>query len=124
MNPAVDRDLETICLKCLEKEPQQRYGSAAALADDLERWLRGEPIQRVRSGRCRRALKWIRRQPVLAALLALLVIVFWVGFAGVIWQWRNAVESTKAERRTAYARSTGQSYAEWLPATSAPPSGF
>ena len=50
---------------------------------------------------------------VLAAVLALLAIVFWVGFAGVIWQWRHAVESTKAEQRTAYARAIGQSYADW-----------
>lgn len=113
VNKLVDRDLETICLKCLRKEAQQRYPSAAALADDLERWLRGEPIQARPVGRCRRALKWARRQPVLAAMLVLLAIVFWAGFAGVIWQWRHAVDTTKAEQQTAYARAIGQAYAEW-----------
>jgi WD40 repeat protein/tRNA A-37 threonylcarbamoyl transferase component Bud32 len=112
-NKRVDRDLETVCLKCLHKEGQQRYPSAAALADDLERWLHGEPIQARPIGRCRRALKWTRRQPFLASVLALLVIVFWAGFAGVIWQWRRAVDSTKAEQQTAYTRAIGQAYAEW-----------
>jgi WD40 repeat protein/tRNA A-37 threonylcarbamoyl transferase component Bud32 len=112
-NKRVDRDLETVCLKCLHKAPHQRYASAAALADDLERWLRGEPIQARPISRCRRALKWVRRQPVLAAVLLLLFLVFWTGFAGVIWQWRNALESTRAEQGTAYARAIGQSYAEW-----------
>jgi WD40 repeat protein/tRNA A-37 threonylcarbamoyl transferase component Bud32 len=113
VNKRVDRDLETICLKCLHKEPQQRYPSAAALADDLERWLRGEPIQARPLGRCRRFLKWARRKPVLATTLASLLIVFWAGVAGVIWQWQRAVDSGEAERRTAYARGIGQAYAEW-----------
>jgi WD40 repeat protein/tRNA A-37 threonylcarbamoyl transferase component Bud32 len=112
-NKRLDRDLETICLKCLHKETHERYPSAAALADDLERWLRGEPLRARPIGSCRRALKWVRRQPVLAAVFALLVIVFWAGFAGVIWQWRHAVDSTKAEQRTAYTRAIGQAYAEW-----------
>ncbi len=112
-NKRVDRDLETICLTCLHKQMHQRYPSAAALADDLEHWLRGEPLQARPIGSCRRALKWVRRQPVLAAVFALLVIVFWLGFAGVIWQWRHAVDSTKAEQRTAYTRAIGQAYAEW-----------
>jgi WD40 repeat protein len=70
LNPRADRDLETICLKCLEKDPRRRYGSAEALADDLERWGDGEPIRARRASRWERALKWARRRPAAAALLA------------------------------------------------------
>jgi len=65
----IDRDLETICLKCLEKEPPRRYGSAEALAEDLERWLRGEPILARPSTSRERVVKWIKRRPALAALV-------------------------------------------------------
>jgi WD40 repeat protein len=67
--PEIDRDLETVCLKCLQKEPANRYESAAALADDLERWLRGEPIAARRSTTFERLLKWARRRPAVAALV-------------------------------------------------------
>ena len=69
-NPKIGRDLSTICLKCLEKDPQRRYSSALALAEDLEHWLKHEPIRARRSGVFTRGRKWVRRNPTIAALLA------------------------------------------------------
>jgi serine/threonine protein kinase/tetratricopeptide (TPR) repeat protein len=68
-NPKTDRDLATICLKCLEKDPQRRYSSALALAEDLELWLRHEPIRARPTGMFGRGKKWVRRNPTLALLI-------------------------------------------------------
>src|SRR5207302_10956611 len=83
-NPKIDRDLSTICLKCLEKDPKRRYSSALALAQDLERWLRHEPIQARRSGLVTRGKKWLHRNPSyafagasLAGLIAALSVIIW-----------------------------------------------
>ena len=73
LNPKVDRDLSTICLKCLEKDPKRRYSFALALAEDLEHWLKHEPIQAKKSGFFTHTRKWVRRQPAIAALIASLV---------------------------------------------------
>jgi serine/threonine protein kinase/tetratricopeptide (TPR) repeat protein len=73
LNRKIDRDLSTICLKCLEKNPTQRYVSALALAEDLERWLKHEPIRAKRSGFFTHARKWVRRNPAVAVLVALLL---------------------------------------------------
>src|SRR5881398_944635 len=73
LNPKIDRDLSTICLKCLQKDPKRRYSSALALAEDLERWLKHEPIQARHTGVFARGGKWVRRNPTSALLVAALV---------------------------------------------------
>jgi TolB-like protein/Tfp pilus assembly protein PilF/predicted Ser/Thr protein kinase len=73
LNPKIDRDLSTICLKCLEKDPTRRYSSALALAEDLERWLRHEPILARHTGILTRGSKWVRRNPSIAVMAAMLL---------------------------------------------------
>jgi serine/threonine protein kinase/Tfp pilus assembly protein PilF len=72
-NSKIDRDLSTVCLKCLEKDPQRRYSSALTLAEDLERWLKHEPILARRTGPLTRGKKWVLRSPTTAVLTASLV---------------------------------------------------
>jgi serine/threonine protein kinase/tetratricopeptide (TPR) repeat protein len=79
LNPKVDRDLSTICLKCLEKDPKRRYSSALALAEDVERWLKHEPIQARRTGIFSRGKKWVQRNPTSALLAASLIALVAAG---------------------------------------------
>ena len=99
INPGIDRDLERICLKCLEKEPTRRYGSAEALSQDLERWLAHEPVHARPAAVLERIAKWTQRKPAVATLVAIVITVTLTGLLGVIWEWRTAL----SERGTAEA---------------------
>jgi WD40 repeat protein/serine/threonine protein kinase len=99
LQPRTPRDLETICLKCLEKTPAKRYGSAADLAEDLRRFLGGEAI-RARPARIwEKGWLWARRRPVRASLLGASAVFFAVGFPLVTWLWQEAVQTAEAEKR-------------------------
>jgi WD40 repeat protein len=95
VHPQIDGDLETVCLKCLRKEPDKRYESAAALADDLERWLNGEPIRARAAGRLEHVAKWVKRRPAVTGLLAAVVLLVAVGLPVVTWKWREALDNEK-----------------------------
>lgn len=113
INPQLARDLETICLKCLEKKPERRYASAEALADDLDRWLKGEPIQARRVRTWERTLKWVKRRPAVAALVFVSFVALLGQMAGSLWYnmrleatlqdsrerlWQSQYEQARAER--------------------------
>jgi serine/threonine protein kinase/Tfp pilus assembly protein PilF len=85
LNPRIDRDLSTICLKCLEKDPKRRYCSALALAEDLEHWLKHEPILARRIGILTRGRKWVRRNPT-SALLATSLVALAAAAGWIVWK--------------------------------------
>jgi tetratricopeptide (TPR) repeat protein len=101
LNPAVPRDLETVCLRCLRKEPTRRYHSALALADDLEHWLRGEPVAARAVGRLERLWLWARRNPAVAGMtVALLLLLVGATVAATLAAWRfRTPAASEAEAR-------------------------
>lgn len=121
------RDLDTICLKCLEKAPARRYATAAGLAGDLEHWLRGEPIEARSVGPAGRAAKWVRRHPATAGWLGLVVLVTALAFAAVtsyaVHAENRRIEAEQARvtaqrardeaRRALYYQEVGRAYHEW-----------
>jgi WD40 repeat protein len=111
INRAVDRDLEKVCLKCLHKEPGRRYDSAAALADDLQRWLDGEPVVARPIPAAVRAWKWARRRPALAALGATATIATAALFVlGMVYNDRlQRALGEVAEQKNAVAQAQSES---------------
>jgi eukaryotic-like serine/threonine-protein kinase len=108
LRPQIAVDLETICLKCLQKDPQQRYRSAAELEDDLGRFQRGEPIRARAVGWWESTRKWARRRPALASLLATIAVLVVTSFAVITWLWKQAEYKTIAEEN---AKSNAQQHA-------------
>ncbi|MFY9252080.1 MAG: serine/threonine-protein kinase [Fuerstiella sp.] len=90
IDPGIPRDLETIILKSMAAEPGNRYATATELANDLRRFLEGQPIQARRTSPLERLVKWSRRHPAIAAFSAAVVVLTLAGMAGITWQWREA----------------------------------
>ena len=98
-HPHLDPDLETVCLKCLCPDPAGRYPSAGELADDLDRWLRHEPVRARPVSPAGQLTRWAKRRPVIATLALLLLLVGMAGLTGIIWEWRRAEQAGNLARR-------------------------
>ena len=102
--PDLPRDVETIALTCLRKDPRLRYASACALAEDLQRWLDGFPIRARPVSKLEHASRWCRRRPAFASLLAVLAVTVASSLVGLITIWRHSeAERTRAENALARA---------------------
>jgi len=113
LNSSVPPDLETICVKCLQKEPSARYQSAQELAEELGRFLRHEPIHARPITRAERAWRWCRRKPALAGLILALHLVLALGLIGVLWEWRRATVSESQAVRNLYTADMNLAYQAW-----------
>jgi WD40 repeat protein len=108
-NAKLPRDLEVICLKCLEKDPRRRYSSALALADDLRAWLDSRPIAARPVGALTRVALWSRRRPAIAGLSAAIVLVALAGLAFGVFQWSASLRNARiAEANAAKANINEQ----------------
>lgn len=91
--PEVSPDLDAICAKCLEKRPEQRYSSALELAEDLQRWLSGQPVQARPIHPSIRLARWARRHPLVTATSTALLAAILLGVSGIVWQWGEAKQN-------------------------------
>lgn len=108
-NSAIPRDLETICLKCLEKEPGRRFQSAAELADELRRYLEGQPILSRPVSRIERGWRWCKRNPMVATMSsAILSLLFFLAIAGPTVYFREAILREGAELSASAANQSRQ----------------
>src|SRR3954464_13463738 len=98
LNKGVPRDLETVVLKAIARDPAHRYQTPAEMAEDLKRFVEDRPVRARRTSEVERLWRWCRRNPLPASLLAGIVLVFLTGFAGVLWQWRVAETARKDEK--------------------------
>ena len=114
LNRKVPRDLETICLKCLSKDPLRRYSSAAALADDLRRFRQGMPIQARPMGWGARVLRWSRRNPAAAALVVMALSLVGVAVGTGFWVQRQHADARAAEARQTQAVEASLAHADEL----------
>jgi len=104
LNPSIPRDLETLCLKCLEKDPARRYATADELASELDRFLRDEPIRARPIGPVGRTWRWCRRKPVLAAMAgAVVALLLTVAVVSTVAAVRIAASRRTEERESYYA---------------------
>ncbi|MDB6134559.1 MAG: repeat-containing protein [Verrucomicrobiales bacterium] len=99
LNPTVPRDLETICLKCLEKSPQRRYASAAAVAADLKRFQNGQHLEARPVSAWGKVVRWCRHRPGVAGLVAALLVAAVSGTLGIFHQWKRAESTAVQENR-------------------------
>ncbi|MHB8903194.1 MAG: protein kinase domain-containing protein, partial [Thermoguttaceae bacterium] len=100
--PGLAKDVETICLKCLERDPGRRYQSAQEVADELQRFSAGEPVRARPISSIERGWRWCRRRPAVAGLLASLILSLSAGLAGVSYFYWQAVRSAELTRRSLY----------------------
>jgi WD40 repeat protein/Flp pilus assembly protein TadD len=98
LDPAVPRDLETVVLKAIARDPAQRYQTPAEMAEDLERFVEDRPVRARRASEAEKLWRWCRRNPLPASLLAGIVLVFLAGFVGVFLQWRQTEAARKNEQ--------------------------
>ena len=104
LDPRIPRDLETIVLKCIDREPEKRYASAEEVHEDLTRFISGEPIQARRISLAERTHKWAKRRPAVAGLTLLAVLLASLGIAGITWKWREADRNYREAKKQNEAR--------------------